>query len=221
MEQINCCRAFRPMCMEILFYKLSCERDSLKAIQLVREYFESEKGAVAESLYRETNQEEHPCKLWVNTTDEKKLYPQLVILCKVRLQELIKQEHKKFNLQLIEKYLNDFIEDWQKGFNRPSKLQQKELTEREKQYYEKAIKEGMAEKNDNGYKWLYNRSNKVSLAYFIKKIFCPKNIEQIPFKRLNNLWRVKRLDSAIDQLANAKTPQRWRHDIDKLFENNI
>lgn len=98
-----------------------------------------------------------------------------------------------------------------------TKPQQEELTEREKQYYEKAITQGMAIKTDSGYKWLYCSGSKVSLVYFLSKVFCPKGVEQIPFKRLNNLWGVSRLDSANDQLANAKKPQRWRQHIDNLF----
>lgn len=98
-----------------------------------------------------------------------------------------------------------------------TKSQQEELTEREKQYYEKAITQGMAIKTDSGYKWLYCSGSKVSLVYFLSKVFCPKGVEQIPFKRLNNLWGVSRLDSANDQLANAKKPQRWRQHIDNLF----
>lgn len=102
-----------------------------------------------------------------------------------------------------------------------TKPQQEELTEREKQYYEKAITQGMAIKTDSGYKWLYCSGSKVSLIYFLSKVFCPKGVEQIPFKRLNNLWGVSRLDSANDQLANAKKPQRWRQHIDNLFKNSI
>ena len=98
-----------------------------------------------------------------------------------------------------------------------TKSQQEELTEREKQYYEKAITQGMAIKTDSGYKWLYCSGSKVSLVYFLSKVFCPKGVEQIPFKGLNNLWGVSRLDSANDQLANAKKPQRWRQHIDNLF----
>lgn len=98
-----------------------------------------------------------------------------------------------------------------------TKPQQEELTEREKQYYENAITQGMAIKTDSGYKWLYCSGSKVSLVYFLSKVFCPKGVEQIPFKRLNNLWGVSRLDSANDQLANAKKPQQWRQHIDNLF----
>lgn len=98
------------------------------------------------------------------------------------------------------------------------KPQQEDLTDRENEYYRKAISKGMAQKTDNGYKWLYCGGSTVSLAYFLNKVFCPKGFEVIPFKKLEKLWEVKRLDSASYQLANAKKPQRWRGYMDTLFE---
>jgi hypothetical protein len=122
--------------------------------------------------------------------------------------------------KLVQRYIDEALpklEPQQAPEPTNTKPQQEELTEREKQYYEKAIKQGMAIKTDSGYKWLYCSGSKVSLVYFLSKVFCPKGVEQIPFKRLNNLWGVSRLDSANDQLANAKKPQRWRQHIDNLF----
>lgn len=122
--------------------------------------------------------------------------------------------------KLVQRYIDEALpklEPQQAPGPTNTKPQQEELTEREKQYYEKAITQGMAIKTDSGYKWLYCSGSKVSLVYFLSKVFCPKGVEQIPFKRLNNLWGVSRLDSANDQLANAKKPQQWRQHIDNLF----
>lgn len=91
------------------------------------------------------------------------------------------------------------------------------LTEDEALYYNKAIEKGFAKENDNGYKWLYNKGSKASLAYFLYKIFSPNGMGQIPFKRLDMLWGVKRLDSALTQTLNAKHTQQWRTQIDSLF----
>lgn len=124
------------------------------------------------------------------------------------------------NEKLVQRYIDEALpklEPQQAPEPTNTKPQQEELTEREKQYYEKAITQGMAIKTDSGYKWLYCSGSKVSLVYFLSKVFCPKGVEQIPFKRLNNLWGVSRLDSANDQLANAKKPQQWRQHIDNLF----
>lgn len=91
------------------------------------------------------------------------------------------------------------------------------LTKAEVEYYVKAVKSGMAEKTEDGYKWKYNNGSKASLAYFLDKIFNPDGTGQIPFTKLNVLWGVSRLDSALDKAINAKNPQQWRTDIDKLF----
>ena len=102
--------------------------------------------------------------------------------------------------------------------NQRREIQQITQTDRENEYYRKAISKGMAEKTVNDYKWLYCGGAKVSLAYFLNKFFCPKGVEVIPFKKLEKLWGVKRLDSTSYQLANTKKPQRWRGYIDTLFE---
>lgn len=107
---------------------------------------------------------------------------------------------------------------WLREWSYNGEIQQIILTDREKEYYQKAISKGMAKKTDNGYKWLYCGGSKVSLSYFLNKVFCPKGFEVIPFKKLEKLWEVKRLDSTSYQLANAKKPQRWRGYIDTLFE---
>lgn len=93
------------------------------------------------------------------------------------------------------------------------------LTEREKEYYERAIANEMAKKTETGYKWLYNNGSKASLIYFLNKIFSPNGTKQIPFTRLGNLWGRSRLDSALDKAINVKDPQPWRTDIDRIFTN--
>lgn len=98
-----------------------------------------------------------------------------------------------------------------------NKKKHEELTEREIKYYGKAIEAGMAEKKENGYKWLYNKGSKASLAYFLYKLFDQDGTGQIPFKRLGKLWRVKRLDTALRQAIGTKYEQSWRTQIINLF----
>lgn len=93
-----------------------------------------------------------------------------------------------------------------------------ELTKREIYFYDKAVKSGMAEETDNGYKWLYNNKSKACLSYFLYKVFTPKGYEKIPFQRLENLWNVTRLDVALSQVNTAKKPQKWKKEIEDLFE---
>ncbi len=96
--------------------------------------------------------------------------------------------------------------------NSPSKITQKEVA-----YYDKVVTSDMAEKTEDGYKWLYNNGSKASLAYFLYKLFNPNGTGQIPYQRLNKLWGVTRLDSALTQALNAKHAQQWRTQIDSLF----
>lgn len=88
-----------------------------------------------------------------------------------------------------------------------------ELTEREIKYYGKAIEAGMAKKTEQGYKWL---DSNVSFGYFINKVHRPKATERLPYKRMEKLWNIKRLDSAVNQSADWK--QKRKKDIDALFE---
>lgn len=89
----------------------------------------------------------------------------------------------------------------------------KKLTEREIKYYGKAIEAGMAEKTEQGYRWL---GSNVSFGYFIDKVHRPKATERLPYKRMEKLWGIKRLDSAVSQSADRK--HKWEKDIDALFE---
>lgn len=92
-----------------------------------------------------------------------------------------------------------------------------ELTELEKEYYNKAITKGMAKKTQTGYKWIYCNGNVTSLAFFLEKIFAPKGVGIVPNKRLENLWSVARLDRAFDRNRTVKKPQEWRFAIEQLF----
>ena len=99
-----------------------------------------------------------------------------------------------------------------------SKPQQ--ITIRENVYFAKAIEAGLMEKTDSGgYRWLHNNGMKASLGYFLDRVFNPKGTAQIPCKRLAILFGVTRLDTAIDQAINAKKHQKWRKEIDTLFDD--
>lgn len=96
-------------------------------------------------------------------------------------------------------------------------------TERERLYFDKAIKAGFMEETETGYRWVYlqgGRGSKASLAYFLLRIYDPNNKDGIiPFKELNRLFGITRLDRAIDQLTYTKNKQKWRDTIDNLFND--
>lgn len=97
----------------------------------------------------------------------------------------------------------------------------KELnTERARKYFVKAINVGYMRKEGNGYKWLFgnDRGRRASLGYFILKVYAPNNTGYIPEKAVNQLFGVNRIGSAISQIQSAKKPQKWREEIDNLFE---
>ena len=93
-------------------------------------------------------------------------------------------------------------------------------TERARKYFTKAIEAGYIKITENGLQWVFmvGSGNKVSLGYFIQKVFCPNNTESISEKDVNKLFGVDRIGSAITQMNNAKKPQKWKTAIDKLFE---
>lgn len=91
------------------------------------------------------------------------------------------------------------------------------LTEQQTIIFNKAIEDGLMEKSTNGYTWKHNNRLKASLAYFLEKVFAPKGTEQMPYQNLEIMFNVSRLDSALTQVHNAKKPQKWKTDIDKIF----
>lgn len=95
----------------------------------------------------------------------------------------------------------------------------KQETEREKKYFAKAIDAGLMEKTDNGYRWIHNGGMKASLGYFMNKVFNPRGTTQIPYRRMEELFNLSRLDTATDQAITAKKPQKWRKEIDTLFDD--
>ena len=121
------------------------------------------------------------------------------------------------------KMLQKLLEDCKKSENTVHdtiKLPCELDTERARKYFVKAIKAQYIKITENGLQWVLisGRGKKASLGYFIQKVFCPSNTEDIPEKAVNKLFGVDRIGSAISQIYEAKKPQKWRDTIDKLFE---
>lgn len=147
----------------------------------------------------------------------------------------------KYN-EILESFceVHDFLNDWDcdiygiieemnagKHYQSQPNEETKELTlpdelntDRARKYFTKAIEAGYIKITENGLQWVFiiGRGNKVSLGYFIQKVFCPNNTESISEKDVNKLFGVDRIGSAITQMNNAKKPQKWKTAIDKLFE---
>lgn len=86
------------------------------------------------------------------------------------------------------------------------------LNERAEKYFERAINEGWAEKTCYGYKW---KIEKIKLAYIVQEIYNPNGSGRIPYKELEAIFGMDRLDSSVTQLITAKKPQKWIPEIDK------
>lgn len=117
--------------------------------------------------------------------------------------------NKILSYQLSEETPNNFNRDL------PSEID----TEQARKYFARAIEAKYMTPTANGYKWEFGgkRGGLARLGYFLYKTLCPTNTEQIPQQAVNRLFGVKRIDSAIAQVHNAKKPQKWRSEIDKLF----
>ena len=104
----------------------------------------------------------------------------------------------------------------------------KELdTKKARQYFAKAIQKKYMEKVGNyKYHWIgtNDKENRSELAYFCGKVYGYIHTisgnagEDFPEESLNKLFGVKRLYSSLTQVYNAKKTQRWRTQIDAIFE---
>lgn len=93
-------------------------------------------------------------------------------------------------------------------------------TDRARVYFTRAVEVGYMQPTRTGYKWTFGgaRGALARLGYFIERVFCPTNTEELPEQAINRLFGVNRIGSAITQLYNAKKPQKWRAEIDsKIF----
>lgn len=101
-------------------------------------------------------------------------------------------------------------------FNIPQKQTQHNiLTDRAIKYFKKACDAGKMSRTENGYIWKWHGT--IRLAYFLRKIYNWDGLQPTPFRQLENLFGVKRLDSATHRIDEVKQPQAWRDKIDELF----
>ena len=82
-------------------------------------------------------------------------------------------------------------------------------TEKEQRAFERAIKAGYMERTDTGYKWL---RKKVQLAVFANFLY----EKTIPFRAIERLFGVSRIDSALDGWRRAAKTPKWQKEIEDL-----
>ncbi len=217
-EVVQCCRAMNLLKLKILILNLRHERDLFQALKRLDDYFKSEKGFTDDNaIINEISGGKYPKKRFINETDETLLYPELfrAVMKETKGGKLSVDEQENIN-----HFLSVYKERWQGRKNKRAKKTTKQLiTDNEERYFTKAIKAGLMKQKDNGYEWLHNNGLKASLAYFLKRIFNPKGNKPVPYKMLESLFGVTRLDTALDQAVTTKKPQKWRAEIDILFED--
>lgn len=104
----------------------------------------------------------------------------------------------------------------------------KELdTDEARKYFAKAMEKQYLEAVDGGkYRWIGtdNKGKTAELAYFLGRVYNYANTEtgndgeNFPEESLNELFGAKRLYSSLTQVYNAQKPQRWRSQIDEMFD---
>lgn len=99
-------------------------------------------------------------------------------------------------------------------------------TKRAQTYFQKAIDNGLLRLENGRFSWnqIGKRGAKAQLAYFCGKVFeyehsISGNVgTSFPEEELNELFGVKKMQSSLQQVHEAKNKQLWRRRIDELFE---
>ena len=99
-----------------------------------------------------------------------------------------------------------------------SRAEEEPSTPRAKEAFKNAIQKGFMEKNESGYRWLYDGGSKASLAFFLTNVYNPDGARRTPYKALERLFNAKYLASASDQQSIAKKPQKWIEPLLSLIE---
>ena len=106
-------------------------------------------------------------------------------------------------------------------------LEEKLNTDTAKVAFKRAIDKGWIKKTGTHLMWLGSddKKNKAQLAYFCGRIYGYRYDEnkfanvgkKIPYKALENLFNVSRLDVALKQVYDSKKKQKWRKEIDDIM----
>ena len=148
-----------------------------------------------------------------------------ITICNHKFAEWASVLERIFSLPLPDGWFDYFIEeepDEDGTFILPKTLR----TKRAQTYFKKAIEMGYMKYDKGKFKWIgtNDKGSTSELAYFCGKVYNYVHTisgnagEDFPNESLNQLFGVKRLYDSLTQVYNAQKPQRWRSQIDALFE---
>ena len=200
-----------PIALELVYERAIRELDIIKIEEDLDGILKEKLGAVIDGEYIEYSTG-HNYKNKRKIAEQ--IYVDLVQICNSPRNS--KRGNNNLFLEIVKKWSENVVKEKVK-----QEIVQDERTEREGKYFNKAIERGLMEKGGNGYRWVFGGSrHKARLAYFLYKVYNPDGLSQIPYKRLQEMFGESRLDRAVDQSINTKSTQKWRKDIDDIFEDD-
>jgi hypothetical protein len=148
-------------------------------------------------------------KAFKNTQNRLKLATIIADEVRLQLDKKLAGEAKEMAFKSIDGWLSTVT----------AKPAQEPSTERARKAFAKAVEAGYIEKTATGYRWLYNGGSKASLSYFVVQVYNPDGAGITPYKALDELFGVSRLDSAYNKaVLETKQEQKWREPIDELLK---
>lgn len=219
MERVETCRA---LCFETLpmVDALSKQVDYNSAMETIRRCFENEKGATSTNraaVEIMSDGKKPPLRMFVNTTDEDKLFPQLHMLCVEAAKERLQGDKQERAIR----YLDRFIKAWKTESKQPQQPQEITdiLPKKALPIIERAIEKRMIEKTATGYKWLMGLQ---MLSCFAREMSIKFNMGKgrIAWKPFEILFGIERGKLRLNYNDIQKTGQdpKDAHMIDELYE---
>lgn len=84
--------------------------------------------------------------------------------------------------------------------------------------FDKAVRDGLMEETDDGYKWTYNSGSNASLSYFIGIVY--EWVEAPPqWANMETLFHKKSLKESYRNVTQTKKEQKWRKTLDDFLDN--
>lgn len=220
MERVETCRPLRLETLLLSERLGSCKLGD-SALPLIKQTFEAELGATADNraiVEIMPEGKKPPLKLFVNTTDKRKLYRELIRLC---LEDAKKMSAEK--QERIRYYFDEFQKQQMKACNEQPQ-QEKVLidllpehlkTDENVKTFQRAIDKGFIKKTATGLEW--KGGSKALLAYFLGKFLINGTFPEVIYSKLFNETRLAQANYKLADNKNGGGKPRGYEEIDRLF----